>query len=453
MVWIADPLGAWLIERLADAAVKKLTMLALGTDQKRALQSAGKAAVRRTAEELYPGDVEQADWAAQDISQAFRVPAPGVPSKARATLLEMLQAEIAGQLELLDNRLLTSTGDSLANPLQGPAESLTERLTRNLIAEIKARATGGGPLAALADQLNHDETHRRAQRVEDLLGQLLVRTSDDTAVRQLGQALRQLSSLSEGKRLGGIAVLDHLVGKARAAGDLATCQIVLSRLAVFVREYSHHPWADDRPLPYDVPRAPEAPSLRPSTRPRGQPPLPDVVAAIAVISRGPADPAGPIDLEGANLALALLNGMQLAGVDLYQADLTGAELRGTDLSGARLVGTVFNLASMEGATLAGCNLTYAVLTDAALDGADLKGATLWEADLRYARLVNVELSGADLSRADLRDAKLQGLGETRDINFTDARVELRNWVPEGWRKYRVAGTEEIRLQQVHPHNP
>ena len=191
--------------------------LALGTDQERALRSAGKAAVERTAEELYPGDAERADQAARDISQAFRLPAPGVPSKARSTLLDMLQAEIAGQLELLDKCLLTSTGDSLANPLQVPVESLTERLTRNLIAEIKARATGGGPLAALADQLNHDETHRQAQRVGDLLGQLLARTSDDAAVQQLDKALRQLSSLSEGERLGGIAALDHLVGKARTA--------------------------------------------------------------------------------------------------------------------------------------------------------------------------------------------------------------------------------------------
>jgi hypothetical protein len=36
VVWIADDLGAWLIERLADTALRKLTTFALGTDQERA---------------------------------------------------------------------------------------------------------------------------------------------------------------------------------------------------------------------------------------------------------------------------------------------------------------------------------------------------------------------------------------------------------------------------------
>jgi hypothetical protein len=279
-MWIADDLGAWLIGRLADAALKRLTTFALGTDQERALRSAAKAAAQRTAEELCPDDEERAERVAGDINRAFRALAPGVPSKAQATLLETLQAEIAGQLTQLDSRLLTSIGDSPANELEAPAENLAKRLTHNLIREIKARATDGGQLAPLADQLNHDETHRQGQRVEDLLGQLLARTSDDTAVRQLDQAFRHLSSSSEGERLGGIAVLDRLVGTATAAGNLATCQTVLLRLAVFVREHSHYPWPEGRPLPYDAPNAPEAATLRPSIRPRHQPPLPDVVAAL-----------------------------------------------------------------------------------------------------------------------------------------------------------------------------
>ena len=37
MVFVVDDLVAWLIGRLADAGLKKLTTLVLGTDQQRAL--------------------------------------------------------------------------------------------------------------------------------------------------------------------------------------------------------------------------------------------------------------------------------------------------------------------------------------------------------------------------------------------------------------------------------
>ena len=60
MVFVADDLGAWLVGLLADAGRKKLTALVLGSDQQRALRSAATAAARRTAEELWPDDDEQA---------------------------------------------------------------------------------------------------------------------------------------------------------------------------------------------------------------------------------------------------------------------------------------------------------------------------------------------------------------------------------------------------------
>jgi hypothetical protein len=42
---------------------------------------------------------------------------------------------------------------------------LAEKLTGYLVREIMFRGSGGGPLTPLAEQLNHDLTHLRGQRV------------------------------------------------------------------------------------------------------------------------------------------------------------------------------------------------------------------------------------------------------------------------------------------------
>jgi hypothetical protein len=65
-VWcfVVDDLGAWLVGLLADAILKKLTALVLGSDQERALCQAAKAAIARTAEQFAPSDGEQAQQVA-----------------------------------------------------------------------------------------------------------------------------------------------------------------------------------------------------------------------------------------------------------------------------------------------------------------------------------------------------------------------------------------------------
>jgi len=54
VVFVADALGEWLIEQLADAGRKKLTELILGSEQERALRRAADAAGWATAEEIEP---------------------------------------------------------------------------------------------------------------------------------------------------------------------------------------------------------------------------------------------------------------------------------------------------------------------------------------------------------------------------------------------------------------
>lgn len=172
MVFVADDLGAWLIFILAEAGRKKLTALALGDDQERALRSAATAAVQRTARELRPGDAGQAEHVALVISQVFSEPTSLEPLAGQATVLEALQAGIGGRLAVLDDASLTGTGESSADVLGIQGSVLAEMLTGHLMREIVLRGSRGGPLTPLADQLNHDVTHLQGQRLEQIVGQL-----------------------------------------------------------------------------------------------------------------------------------------------------------------------------------------------------------------------------------------------------------------------------------------
>ena len=53
------------------------------------------------------------------ISQVFSEPGAGAPLAGQATVLEALQAGIAGQLAVLDDASLTGTGQSSADVLGG----------------------------------------------------------------------------------------------------------------------------------------------------------------------------------------------------------------------------------------------------------------------------------------------------------------------------------------------
>jgi Tetratricopeptide repeat len=160
---------AWLIGRLADAGFKKMTTLVLGTEQQRALRQAAAAAVERTAGQLAPSGGEQAEQLARAIGKAFRDPAPDATVAGQATLLEALRAGIAGKLAVLDDPGITGAGQSSAGLPRVQGGVLAETLAGHLIREIMVRGSRGGPLAPLADQLNHDVTHLQGQRLEGML--------------------------------------------------------------------------------------------------------------------------------------------------------------------------------------------------------------------------------------------------------------------------------------------
>jgi hypothetical protein len=198
VVFVADALGAWLVEQLADAGRKKLTELILGSEQERALRRAADAAVWATAEEVCPPDGEQAEQVAGVISEVFGDPLPAAPLAGPVMLLKGLQTGIARQLAVLDDAELTGTGQASADVLGVPGTVLADRLTAHLVREIIVRGSGGGPLTPLADQLNHELTRLQGQRIEGLLARLAGQVRDvlgrpATAVAVAGRPLEEVT--------------------------------------------------------------------------------------------------------------------------------------------------------------------------------------------------------------------------------------------------------------------
>ena len=181
MVFVADDLGAWLVGLLADAGRRKLTALVLGSDQERALRLAATAAVEATAVELDPARGGQSGQLAMVISEVFGEPVPGAALAGQQTLLEGLQAGVAGQLAVLGDADVTGTGQSSAEVSGVPAGVVAERLAGYLVREIMLRGSRGGPLAPLADQLNHDVTHLQGRRLEGMLARLAGEVRDGPA--------------------------------------------------------------------------------------------------------------------------------------------------------------------------------------------------------------------------------------------------------------------------------
>jgi hypothetical protein len=167
MVFVVDDFASWLLGLLADAGRRRLIIWALGTDQERTLRRAAVDAIRRTATELSPTDAEQAADIEVVVDQVFGSPLPQAKLAMGETLLETIQAGIAGQLAPLGDTSLTGIGRSSAELLGVPITALAEMLTRSLLREVAIRGASGGSLAPLANQLSHDETHVLGRRIED----------------------------------------------------------------------------------------------------------------------------------------------------------------------------------------------------------------------------------------------------------------------------------------------
>ena len=106
-----------------------------------------------------------------------------------------------------------------------------------------------------------------------------------------------------------------------------------------------------------------------------------------------------INLAGADLSGAKLEGVMLANADLEDANLEGAYLEGADLSGSNLERANFKLARMHQADLTGAKLPFAKFD---------------YADLTYAKLVHAEMTFAKFPNANLHHASVD-----QNFRYTD----------------------------------
>ena len=92
---------------------------------------------------------------------------------------------------------------------------LAEKLTAYLLREIMARGARGGPLAPLADQLNHDVTHLQGERITDIVRRIADAVGDgfppDDLDREARALLLNLQAYLE--HLGGMEALLALLPK------------------------------------------------------------------------------------------------------------------------------------------------------------------------------------------------------------------------------------------------
>jgi uncharacterized protein YjbI with pentapeptide repeats len=106
--------------------------------------------------------------------------------------------------------------------------------------------------------------------------------------------------------------------------------------------------------------------------------------------------AALVNLTGANLVAADLQGAVMPGAAASFVDFHGADLEGADLTYAELAASDLEAAGIAGADARDADLTRADLAGANLSGARFGASSLVEADLHGANLGGTDLSGADL---------------------------------------------------------
>jgi uncharacterized protein YjbI with pentapeptide repeats len=294
------------------------------------------------------------------------------------------------------------------------------------------------------------------------------------AVEQLGATLHDDEPNYE-VRLGGIYALERIAKSWVERGEANDYWAVIEVLTAYLR---HN--ATQEP---DTSQDDNAKGTNKRTTVNGSddfyPLSPDVEAIVEVLRR-----RGNRDLEkrnnfhlnlrGARLSGANLNGAQLARANLREEQMQGADLSGADLLkafllqaqldgailvdaqlceaclfGARLVGAVLERAQMESADLSKAQLNGAVLSRAHLERAILKGARLENAFLWETWLKGADLSTARLDGADFRGSRLDGammsfmLFDNQPITSSQQFCEY-GAAPEDGRISIVGGTATLK---------
>ena len=312
----------------------------------------------------------------------------------------------------------------------------------------------GTPLALMRLYLTDKQTSTAEQ---SLFNDKINTASDDLhAMRQRWDGAQNIWEPDIVRRN---AAIDRLEGLAKE--QPSEVPRIVRMLSVYDRELSKE--VPPEPAPADASPAELKDWARQLTVKRS-----DMQTAVQALGRlrksfdGAFDPK-TIDLTGANLQGMLLShddfnfrGILLAeasmqGANLAVAQLQGAHLGGAELQGANLAVAQLQRAYLRDAELQGANLYGAQLQGAYLRGVELQRANLWGAELQGANLRRAQLQGANLRRAQLQgaslwDAQLQG-ADLRGAQF-DTSTALDDATLRG------AAVREVdfnNLPQITPH--
>jgi hypothetical protein len=207
-------------------------------------------------------------------------------------------------------------------------------------------------------------------------------TREGQITERYTRAIDQLGHAELDVRLGGIYALERIARDSQP--DRATIAEVLS---AFARVRA--PWPSDAPLTARV------------LRDR----MPDVHAAVNVLSR-----------------------LQLEGVP--RIDLSGIDLRGVTVDGslrkANLINTNLQFGILNGVDIRDAWLNVADLREAILSGADLREAALADADLREPDLCGADLRGVIFGGAKYQDAVMDAQTRWPD-HFDPVAAGVRSW--------------------------
>lgn len=196
MVYVPRSFASWLIRQ----GSKRLGEYVLGTEQERALEQAASAAIKNTADDLCDGHSETSNYLAMVVDQVFTEPLHVMPPTDHETLLQALQRGISRQLAALGDASITGVGESSVELFGLDVTDLADSLTYHLVREISERGATGGPLTALADQLNHDLTHLQGQDIQGMIRQLVRKTAESRS-RSERQISARLPDLHYGRIL------------------------------------------------------------------------------------------------------------------------------------------------------------------------------------------------------------------------------------------------------------
>lgn len=271
---------------------------------------------------------------------------------------------------------------------------------------ISAAQTTGTIAAGIAVFFNAYQASRSANAANENAKSVYKNAQaaeDKQITERFSKAIELLGNQQIEVKLGGIYALEQIAKDAPEKYHWTVMEV----LTAFVRE--------NAPLKKEEEgEKEEIPKLRT-----------DIQAALTVIGRRNCEKyqgtqrldLSNIDIRGANLREAYLEGANFRKSNLQEVDLSEAHLQKAYLFGIKLQNANLNNTNLQDVVFSKANLKNADLTNA-----KLQGAKLFKANLQYVVLYEANLQGADLNQANLQDAFL-GEANLQEANFNQASLQ------------------------------